>query len=174
MDRSPLGRAAGGLVDDNRVAGYASLFDVADHHHDVVAPGAFRQSLEARGGGRGVRLLWQHDPREPIGVWDRAVEDGRGLWVEGRLTADVARAREALALVRAGALDGLSIGYNTIRATTDPETGERRLLEIDLWEVSLVTFPACPGAALVRASARSAIDELVESLGRATRALTAA
>lgn len=168
MDRSLAERAAGALGHDP-IAGYASLFDVPDHHHDVVAPGAFRRSLEARGSGRGVRLLWQHDPREPIGVWHTIVEDARGLWVEGRLATHVARAREALALIEAGALDGLSIGYNTVRAATDPETGQRRLLEIDLWEVSLVTFPACPGATLVRAHA----DDLVASLRRAARALAA-
>jgi len=150
------------------VRGYASLFDVADHHHDVVAPGAFRASLKARGAG--VRMLWQHDPAQPIGVWTRLIEDERGLYVEGRLTPEVARAAEAWALIRAGALDGLSIGYNTVRAAADPDTGVRRLLEIDLWEVSLVTFPACPGATI----RRSAAGTLIASLERAARALAPA
>jgi hypothetical protein len=164
-------RTLPGADEGARIAGYASLFGVADHQHDVVAPGAFARSIAERGGGRGVRLLWQHDPKEPIGAWERIHEDARGLFVEGRLTLEVARAREALALIRAGALDGLSIGYNTIRAATDPETGERRLLEIDLWEVSLVTFPACPGATLTGSRGNEGHAEIIASLERAARAL---
>ncbi|MGH6719900.1 MAG: HK97 family phage prohead protease, partial [Alphaproteobacteria bacterium] len=164
------GRAA-----DEQVRGYASLVDIADHHHDVVAPGAFRQSLRARGGGQGVRMLWQHDPSQPIGVWTLLVEDDRGLYVEGRLTPEVARAAEAWALIRAGALDGLSIGYNTVRAAADPDTGVRRLLEIDLWEVSLVTFPACPGAIIRRGGAAgNGLGALIASLERAAHTLAPA
>ena len=89
-------------------------------------------------------MLWQHDPARPIGVWDEVREDACGLYVKGRLLADVAQGREALALVEAGAIDGLSIGYRTKRAIKDG--GARRLLEVELWEVSLVTFPMLPEA----------------------------
>jgi HK97 family phage prohead protease len=92
-------------------------------------------------------MLWQHDPAQPIGVWDEVREDDRGLHVRGRILADVARGREAAALVRAGAIDGLSIGYRTLRAAKDGQ-GKRRLLELDLWEVSLVTFPMLRSARL--------------------------
>ena len=85
-------------------------------------------------------MLWQHDPTRPIGVWDEVREDGKGLWVKGRLLPDVAQAREAAALIQAGAIDGLSIGYRTIRAERDTQ-GRRVLAEVELWEVSLVTFP---------------------------------
>ena len=123
------------------VSGYASLFGRQDDGGDVVEPGAYRASLDrmsARGGA--VKMLWQHDPAQPIGIWDEVREDATGLWVKGRLLREVARAAEAAALVAAGAIDGLSVGYRTIRASKAP-TGGRRLAEIDLWEVSLVTFP---------------------------------
>jgi hypothetical protein len=154
------------------ISGYASLFGAADLYGDVVEPGAFARTLAERGAG-GVRLLWQHDPKEPIGVWERLHEDARGLRAEGRLALEVARAREAWALLRAGAIAGLSIGYNTVAAEHDPETGHRRLIEVDLWEVSLVTFPACPGATIDAARGHDPIAALNESLKRAVLALTA-
>lgn len=132
--------------------GYASLFDVPDLSGDVVAPGAFRASL-ARRGAAGVRMLWQHDPAQPIGVWREIVEDGAGLRVAGLLDLDVQRARELASLIKGGALDGLSIGYRAQRSTRS-EAGGRRLLALDLWEISLVTFPMLPGA---RLSARQAL-----------------
>jgi HK97 family phage prohead protease len=125
--------------------GYASLFGVPDLAGDVVEPGAFRESL-ARRGARGVSLLWQHDPAMPIGRWLFLIEDRRGLKVRGRLSLEVMRARELRALMRDGAVDGLSIGFRTGRARADPATGRRHLLSVDLWEVSLVTFPMLPGA----------------------------
>lgn len=131
------------------VEGYACLFNVADLGRDLVQPGAFAASL-ARQGAAGVRLLYQHDPAEPIGVWSEAFEDARGLYVRGRLSPDVARARECAALIREGALDGLSIGFKAVEARTDPRTRVRRLSRIDLWEVSIVTFPMQPGARIVR------------------------
>ncbi|MGF1500812.1 MAG: HK97 family phage prohead protease, partial [Paracoccaceae bacterium] len=130
---------------DGRVEGYASLFGVADHGGDVVMPGAFAGSLRRRG-PRDIRFLFQHDPAQPIGVWHEVAEDVSGLRVEGEILAEVSRGRDAIALMAAGAIDGLSIGYRTVRAAPDPETGGRRLLEVDLWEVSLVTFPLLPTA----------------------------
>ncbi len=90
-------------------------------------------------------MLWQHDPAQPIGVWDELREDARGLWVKGRLLDSVARGREAAALIEAGAIDGLSIGYRTQRAAKN-DAGQRVLQTLDLWEVSLVTFPMLPTA----------------------------
>ena len=125
--------------------GYASLFGIADQAGDVVMPGAFRASLAERGAG-GIRMLWQHDPNTPIGVWETIAEDARGLFVAGRLDLNVGKARELHALMRSGAVDGLSIGFRTNRARKDPATGQRRLHAIDLWEISLVTFPMLPQA----------------------------
>ena len=128
------------------IEGYASLFGVADQGGDIVEVGAYARSLSALAkADRSVKMLWQHNPTEPIGVWDDVQEDGRGLYVKGRLLSDVSRAREAAALLDAGAIDGLSIGYRTVRATKD-DNGRRRLNELELWEVSLVTFPMLPDA----------------------------
>ena len=90
-------------------------------------------------------MLFQHDPSEPVGVWLELREDFRGLWARGKLIPDVARARELLALLRANAIDGLSIGYRTVRSEK-AQGGQRLLHEIELWEVSLVTFPMLPEA----------------------------
>ncbi|MEM7523761.1 MAG: HK97 family phage prohead protease [Pseudomonadota bacterium] len=127
------------------VVGYASLFDEADQNGDIVAPGAFKASLERlRREERSVKFLWQHDPAQPIGIWDDVSEDDRGLIIRGRLLPDVAKGAEAAALLSCGAIDGLSIGYRTVRA--EKAGGGRRLVELDLWEVSLVTFPMLPSA----------------------------
>lgn len=125
---------------DGMIEGYASLFDRVDMAKDAIEPGAFRASL-ARGGASGVRLLWQHDAKEPIGVWRSLVEDERGLRVLGELNLSAARARDAFALIRQGAVDGLSIGFKALRARSDQRSGVRRLMAIDLWEISIVTFP---------------------------------
>lgn len=134
------------VTDGTAIAGYASLFGAVDQGGDVVEAGAYAASLkrlQAKGGR--VKMLWQHDPAEPIGVWDEVREDAKGLWVKGRILTDVARGREAAALIGAGAIDGLSIGYRTVRATK-AEGGRRHLTELELWEVSLVTFPMLPEA----------------------------
>lgn len=137
-----------------RFAGYASLFNVTDLSGDRILMGAFHRSLQARGAA-GIRMLWNHDPAEPIGVWTAIHEDAKGLRVEGRLTPDVDRADGLAALMRDGAVDGLSIGFHTIRAdrskSAKPVTGKgRRLIEVDLWEISLVAFPMQPGARVDR------------------------
>lgn len=123
-----------------RFAGYASVFGVVDAQKDVVVRGAFEKSLRARRGE--IKLLWQHRPDEPVGTIERLFEDSKGLYVEGTLLLKVARSREAFALLKSGALDGLSIGYMPIRSRKSPLSGARELTEVDLLEVSLVTFPA--------------------------------
>ena len=127
------------------IAGYASLFRVPDLARDVVAPGAFARSLDQRARPP-VKMLYQHDPKAPVGVWDSVVEDGRGLFVRGQIIEATAAGRYAASLVRAGVLDGLSIGFQTRAARPDPTGTLRILTEIALWEVSLVSFPMRPGA----------------------------
>jgi HK97 family phage prohead protease len=144
--------------------GYASLFGVPDLGRDVVEPGAFAASL-ARRGAAGVRMLWQHDPGEPIGTWLSLVEDGRGLRVRGRLNLAVARARELEALMRDKAVDGLSIGYRVERASPDRAAGVRRLQRLDLWEISVVTFPMLPGARVSEAKGGD-LPERIRDLAR--------
>lgn len=130
---------------DGSFEGYASLFGAEDLGRDMVMPGAFRASLRRRG-KQGVKLLYQHDPTEPIGIWTKITEDRNGLFVQGQLLNDVARSREVLSLMRAGAIDGLSIGYHVVKAQNDRKSGLRRLMEVDLWEISVVTFPMLPQA----------------------------
>jgi HK97 family phage prohead protease len=125
---------------DGIFEGHASLFHKEDMGRDMVMPGAFRDSLAERGAG-GIKMLFQHDPNQPIGVWLKLHEDARGLYVRGRLMLEIAKAREVLSLIRAGAIDGLSIGFRVIRGLRDQRTGVRRLEKIDLWEISIVTFP---------------------------------
>ncbi len=135
-----------GRVDGNGMfCGYASLFNVRDQGGDIVLPGAFARSLR-RKGVRGIRMLHQHDPAQPVGVWHEILEDDRGLFVRGRLAMGTARGRELAELVRIGALDGLSIGFRTVVAGRDPARRARLLKAVDLWEISLVTFPMMPGA----------------------------
>ena len=133
---------AGILVTDGQVVeGYASLFGKRDQGGDTVQAGAYGASLKALASqGRRVKMLWQHDPDQPIGVWEEVREDAKGLYVKGRILTEVERGREAAALLSAGAIDGLSIGYRTLRAERDAK-GQRLLAEVELWEVSLVTFP---------------------------------
>ena len=123
---------------DGEFEGYASVFDVVDQGMDVVAKGAFRKSLES---GRKVKMLWQHDSTKIIGVWDEIAEDEKGLRVKGRLLKEVQLGREAMAMLRAGAIDSMSIGYRTIEAVPEAGGRVRKLTEVDLFEVSLVTMP---------------------------------
>jgi HK97 family phage prohead protease len=123
--------------------GYASLFDVADGAGDVVQPGAFAQSLKRRPPAK-VRMLYQHLAGAPLGVWESIVEDARGLYVRGRLKPEVQQAQDVASLIAQGALNGLSIGFRAIRARR--VTGRRLLTEIDLWEISIVTFPLLEGS----------------------------
>ena len=161
---------------DGTFAGYASLFNKEDMGRDIVPPGAFRDSLSDRG-PTGIKLLFQHNPTEPIGVWDTLKEDSRGLFARGRLMLEVARAREVLALMRAGALDGLSIGFRALKGRRDARTGMRRLEKVDLWEISVVTFPLLPEARVAHVKSDATIaprppTERESSAGSRRRGLT--
>jgi HK97 family phage prohead protease len=170
MCETKFARAEVTAVDaDGTFAGYASLFGQADLSRDMVMPGAFAKSL-ARRGTAGVRMLFQHDPALPIGVWLDIREDAHGLFVRGRLARDVAKAREVLALMRQRAIDGLSIGFRTVRGRTDAKTGVRRLIEIDLWEISVVTFPLLPDAR-VRTVKGAGADGLIRAMRSAAQML---
>jgi len=134
------------VTDGVKIEGYASLFGACDQGGDVVQKGAYAASLKTlEADKRRVKMLWQHDATQPIGIWDEVREDARGLYVKGRLLESVGRAKEAVALIEAGAIDGLSIGYRTLKATMN-DKGQRLLTELELWEVSLVTFPMLPSA----------------------------
>src|SRR2546421_5222974 len=123
----------------------------------MVMPGAFARTLKSRGLRR-IPMLFQHDPAEPVGVWFELTEDVRGLRARGKLIPEVARARELYALVNAGAVDGLSIGFRTVKGRIDPATRVRRIVDLELWEISIVTFPLLAGAR-VRAVKGSPCDD---------------
>lgn len=126
--------------EDGNFSGYASKFNEVDLGGDSVSPGAFKSSLTERP-GPAIKMLWQHDPSQPLGIWTKASEDNVGLRVEGKLLTTIQRAREVHEMMKAGIIDGLSIGYRTIKGARDDRTGRRLLKEVDLWEISLVTFP---------------------------------
>ena len=149
------------------ISGYASLFGAADQGGDVVEAGAYAKSLkEVASSGRNIKMLWQHDPAQPIGIWDEVREDGKGLWVKGRILDSVTRGREAVALIEAGAIDGLSIGYRTVRSAKNTK-GQRLLSELELWEVSLVTFPMLPSARVAAKAEQSELGEILRDMATA-------
>ena len=133
-------KAAG---DDGTVEGYGSVFGVRDNYDDVIAKGAFVKSLkDHKAAGTMPAMLWQHDADKPIGVWTEMVEDEKGLRIKGQLAMETVKGKEAHALLKMGALNGLSVGFMSKEWAYDRETEVRTLTAIDLWEVSLVTFPA--------------------------------
>jgi len=121
---------------EGTIEGYGSVFDVVDSGADIVAQGAFTDTLRR---GRKVKMLFQHDPSSVIGVWTEMAEDERGLRVKGQLLTKVRAGAEAYELARAGAIDGLSIGYRVVKSMD--RNGKRVIMAADLFEVSLVTFP---------------------------------
>jgi len=129
--------------DDGTIEGYGSVFGVRDAYDDVIAPGAYAESLKGhKAAGTMPAMLWQHDASVPIGVWLEMVEDAKGLRIKGRLALETAKGAEAYALLKMGALNGLSIGFVSKQWAYDRDTDVRTLTEVELWEVSLVTFPA--------------------------------
>ncbi len=123
----------------NRISGYASLFGVRDQQGDIVQKGAFQKSIADKN-ITDIKMLWQHDPLKPIGVWHKIYEDEIGLFVEGEILQTIEMGREAFELLQAGAVTGLSIGYRTLNSGKS-NGSERILKSVDLWEISLVTFP---------------------------------
>lgn len=129
------------LSDDGTFEGYGSMFGNIDSYGEVVEPGAFARSLAKHNKEKTKPLmLWQHNSDEPIGVWEDLQEDEKGLRGRGRLLTGIRRADEAYIMLKAGAVQGLSIGYREVRA--EPDGTIRRLRELDLREISIVSFPA--------------------------------
>jgi hypothetical protein len=150
--------------DESRtVEGWASTFGNKDAGSDIILPGAFTASLK----NRMPKMLWQHDTNELIGLWTVAQETDRGLYVKGTF-ADTPRGNEAYTLAKMGALDSMSIGYSTLDYEWDPKTNTRTLKELELWEVSLVTFPMNEQATITNVKAASGdIDAACELLDQA-------
>lgn len=147
------------VSEDGLFSGYGSVFGVIDSYKEVVAPGAFAESLSQRT----PALLWQHRSGEPIGVYSALREDQTGLYVEGKLALKTARGAEAYELLKMGAISGLSIGFVTRDDSYDRVTGIRTLKKVDLWEVSLVTFPANESARISGVKSIETIESLADA-----------
>ncbi len=148
--------------DPGEIEGYGSLWDKVDSYGEVVKQGAFTKSLKAwRKLKRPIPMLWQHRSDQPIGVWDQFEEDDKGLKLAGRLNLETQRGQEAWSDVKMQAVTGLSIGYYEIKA--DPydfnNSEPRQLIELDLREISPVTFPALKEAQIDAVKARLARGE---------------
>lgn len=160
-------KAAG---DDGTVEGYGSVFGVRDNYDDVIAKGAFIDSLKShKAAGTMPAMLWQHDADKPIGVWTEMVEDEKGLRIKGQLAMETVKGKEAHALLKMGALNGLSIGFMSKEWAYDRETEVRTLTAIDLWEVSLVTFPANEKARVTNVKASP--DDVAKAIKHLTAAI---
>lgn len=158
------------IGDSGVIEGYGSVFNVVDDWGDIIVPGAFQATLAAhKAAGTMPAMLWQHEDDEPIGVWTEMVEDARGLRVKGQLCMEIPEGKKAHALLKMGALDGLSIGFIARKWSWDDKTDVRTLQEVDLWEVSPVTFPA-NGAARVD-GVKSSGANTINTIRDAERAL---
>ena len=154
------------LKETGEFEGYGSTFGgEPDAYGDVIADGAYADSLAAyKAKGTMPKLFWQHNPSEPIGRWVEAKEDGHGLLLKGRLNMDVQRGREAHALLKAGDIDGLSIGYRIKEYKVDTDTGVWTLEKLDLVEVSIVSVGANENAVVSSVKAAKAAHDLMERL----------
>jgi HK97 family phage prohead protease len=145
--------------------GHAAIFGERNRHNEIVQRGAFARTI-ADHLARNIRppMLWAHRPDEVIGVWTDIREDATGLAVTGKLITETAKGREALALLKADALNGLSIGFRAKHATRNAN-GVRVLSEIDLVEISLVALPSAGGARIkqVRSASSDAFTRAVAS-----------
>lgn len=153
------------VKDEGSFEGYASVFGVRDSYNESVEPGAFVESLvRHKREGTSPMMLWQHDSWSPIGIWEDLAEDSKGLWAKGRLLRGVQKADEALILMKEGAITGLSIGYREVDTAPPENGGPRKLIKLDLREVSIVSFPANR-----RARVESVKSEHLEEFARRLR-----
>jgi len=149
------------VSEDGTFSGYASTFNNMDSDRDIIEQGAFTKTLNKKN-IKDIKLLWYHDARKPIGVWEEMTQDQKGLFVKGRLILEVEQAREAYALMKAGAINTMSIGFSIDQDgyTIDEKRRARRIKSVDLWEVSIVTFPANKRAKIQRVKSAVPFQDL--------------
>ena len=162
MNKKDLSFEIKAVSDDGLFSGYASVFDNVDSYGDIVRKGAFVESIgEWEAKGKMPPILWNHDPSDPIGVYTKMQEDDKGLFVEGRLLIDdVPRAKQTHALMKAGVIDGLSIGYRVKEYLYNEDEEVTDLIKLSLREVSIVTFPANPETRIEAVKSRLDAGEL--------------
>ena len=159
--------------DAGTISGYAAVWGKRDSFGDILLPGTFAASIvRHRSEGTRPLMLWSHDPAAPVGVWNSVEEDARGLKVSGRLVLDATGGRDAHALLKAGALDGLSIGFRTVKAQSNPKGG-RTLSAADLIEVSLVARPAQSAARVTTIKSAASAPPAAAGLAALIRASAA-
>ncbi|KAB1859978.1 HK97 family phage prohead protease [Acinetobacter tandoii] len=158
MNRKSFNLAIKAVQEDGFFSGYGAVFGNIDWYNDVILPGAFKVSLDKwKTKNKFPPVLWNHNDSEPIGIYTNLYEDEKGLFVEGKLLIDdVPRAKSTHALLKAGAIDGLSIGYSTKKANQQGN-GIRELIEVDIGEISIVTQPANDRSLIT--SVKSKLDE---------------
>jgi HK97 family phage prohead protease len=144
------------------IKGYGSVFDNIDSDNDRIIKGAFTNSIKQHNQNNKIKLLWQHHIHEPIGTITHLSEDDHGLYIEAKLLLGIARANEAYKLVKSGAIKGLSIGFRVEESFY--ENDQRVITEVDLWEVSLVTFPANELALVTSTKNFSPIGDFINGL----------
>jgi len=151
------------ISDEGYFSGYGSVFDVVDDWDDVIVRGAFAETLRRKT----PVMLWQHDSSNPIGVYEKIYEDDIGLWLEGRLLLDIEKGREAHILLKNRAIRGLSIGFLPLAWEDEMRSRKkiRVLKDIDLWEVSLVTFPANPKAVVDEVKTVRGLENFLRDAG---------
>ena len=162
MNKKDLSFEIKAVSDDGLFSGYASVFDNVDSYGDIVRKGAFVESIgEWESKGKMPPILWNHDPSDPIGIYTKMQEDDKGLYVEGKLLIDdVPRAKQTHALMKAGVIDGLSIGYRVKEYLYNVDEEVTDLIKLSLREVSIVTFPANPETRIEAVKSRLDAGEL--------------
>tara|TARA_R110000868_G_scaffold332147_2_gene593192 strand:- start:1709 stop:2383 length:675 start_codon:yes stop_codon:yes gene_type:complete len=149
------------LSEEGVFEGYGSTFGNVDSYDDIVAPGAFKATLrEFKKANKMPAMLWQHKSDEPIGVWTSMKEDDSGLYVAGQLAVKTPQGATAYELMKLGAVGGMSIGYKTKQSIWDDKKKIRTLTELELMEVSVVTFPANTSAMIASVKGQEAISEI--------------
>jgi HK97 family phage prohead protease len=145
--------------------GYASVFGVVDSDGDVISKGAFKKSLTQYGeSNRRPKMLWMHKTDQIIGKWQEIREDDTGLYVKGSLIMEVQKGREAYALLKAGELDSMSVGFNVDSATPRGTKGNN-INELSLWEISLVTWGANPEARVSEVKSEKEFERFLRDAG---------
>jgi len=138
------------ITEDFFIEGYASVFNVVDSYRDIILKGAFSKSIEKNNQNNYIKLLWQHDMTWPVGIINNLYEDEKGLRIKAQINDQIFLGKEIINLIKQGAIKDLSIGFKVIDSYYDNIKEIRFITEIELWEISLVTFPANEQANLIK------------------------
>lgn len=147
-------------------SGYASVFNIEDSYHDIILPSAFSRTLQRENAKDEIKMLWQHSHDKPIGHFNVIKEDSVGLYVEGQIMLDIQQGREAYELIKQKSVSGLSIGYIVRDADYDSKNNIRIIKDIELFEISIVTFPANKYSNILQCKSRVSEELLIDKLNK--------